>query len=292
MINRVRRSGRNLGPAAAALLACSGPPAAALLALAACSGPPAAAPAPTAEASSGQHHHHAGGPAPSGAPGGIVVVHAADQLRPTLTRLIPMFEEGFPGITVAISYGAGAEHVQHIRDGAPIDVFVSADAAVTDLVDDGLARGEREVVARNPVVIAVPKAGRIAGVADLARARVALCAEATECGRTSRAALAAATADVRPASVEPDPATALGRVRAGAADAALVQRTDLVAAERIDPGGELVAVEFQEANRIADEYAAIRPATGGNAVGADAFVTFLRSALVRHVLADAGLSPS
>lgn len=277
LLDRVRRPGRNLGPAAAAVLA-----------LAACSGPPAAAPAPIpAPSASGHHHHHAGGPAPSGAPGGIVVVHAADQLRPTLTRLIPMFEEGFPGITVAISYGAGAEHVQHIREGAPIDVFVSSETAVTDLVDDGFTRDDPEVIARNPVVIAVPQAGRIEGVADLARARVALCAEATDCGRSTRAALAAATADVRPATVEPDPAAALGRVRAGAADATLVQRTDLVS-----DGEELRAVEFREANRVADQYAAIRPTTGGNEAGADAFVAFLKSALVRHVLADAGLSPS
>ncbi|GLY92970.1 substrate-binding domain-containing protein [Actinoplanes sp. NBRC 103695] len=281
LFDRGRRPGRILGPAAAAVLALAG-----------CSGPPAAEPAPIpAPSESGHHHHHAGGPAPSGAPGGIVVVHAADPLRPTLTRLIPMFEEGFPGITVAVSYGAGTEHVQHIREGAPIDVFVSSETAVTELVGDGLTRDDPEVIARNPVVIAVPETGRIEGVADLARARVAMCAEATECGRSTRAALAAATADVRPATVEPDPAAALSRVRAGAADATLVQRTDLVSDGPVSGGKELRAVEFREANRVADQYAAIRPTTGGNAVGADAFVAFLKSSLVRHVLADAGLSP-
>jgi molybdate transport system substrate-binding protein len=115
---------------------------------------------------------------------------------------------------------------------------------------------------------------------------VALCAETTPCGRTSRAALTAAAVDVRPVSVEPDPATALSRVRAGAADAALVYRTDVV-----DAGQQLRAVDFSQANSLADEYTAIRPTTGVNTVGADALVAFLSSSLAKRIFADAGLSP-
>ena len=271
------------GPAVAALL----------LALPACSGPAPATPPPVAPApaaSGGHQHHHAAGPAPSGAPGGTVVVHAADELRPTLAKLIPMFEEGFPGIKVAIEYGASAEHVQHIREGAPIDVFVSTDATSTSLVTAGLSRGEPVVVARNPIVIAVPGAApqsRIATVLDLPKARVAMCAETVACGRSGRAALTAASVAVRPVAVEPDAAAALAQVRTGAADAALVHRTDVTAA-----GDDLRAVDIEAANRIADEYTAIRPTTGVNTVGADAFVTFLNSSLSRHRFADAGLSIS
>jgi molybdate transport system substrate-binding protein len=265
---------------------------AAVLLLPACSGSaPAAAPAPAEPppSSTAHHHHHSAAPAPSGAPGGTVVVHAADELRGTLTRLVPRFEEGFPGVRVAIEYGAGAEHTGHILDGAPVDVFVTAGTATAGLTGAGLVRGEPAVVARNPIVIAVPRATgeRIGGVADLAGARVALCAETTVCGRTSRAALAAASVDVVPAGVETDPAAALTRVRAGAADAALVHRTDVAAA-----GAGLRAVDFSQANRIADEYAALRITTGANAVGADAFVSFLGSSLARRVFADAGLSPA
>jgi molybdate transport system substrate-binding protein len=266
---------------------------AAFLGLSACSDPiPAAAPTPaTAPTSAGHlhHQHQAAAPAPSGAPGGTVVVHAADELRDTLARLVPKFEEGFPGVRIAVEYGPGAVHARHILDGAPVDVFVSADTAATDLVTAGHVRGAPAVVARNPIVIAVPRttAGEIAGVADLPGARVALCAETTRCGRTSRAALDAAAVDVRPASVEPDPAAALTRVRAGAADAALVYRTDVAAA-----GADLRAVDFSQANRIADEYTAIKVTAGPNTIGADAFVTFLGSALARRIFADAGLSPA
>jgi molybdate transport system substrate-binding protein len=257
--------------------------------LSGCSGPsPAIVPVRAAPASADHHQHHAAGPAPSGAPGGTVVVHAADELRDTLTHLVPRFEAGFPGVRVAVEYGAGVEHARHILAGAAVDVFVSAHAAATGAVSAGHARGSPAVVARNPIVIAVRAAVTdIAGVADLSGKRVALCAETTPCGRTGRAALDAAAVDVRPVAAPPDPAGALNLVRAGTADAALVYRTDVVTA-----GDDLRAVDFAQAARIADEYTAIKIVTGPNTVGADAFVAFLGSALARRVFADAGLSPA
>lgn len=260
------------------------------LGLAACSGTSSkSGRAPVAEPTSAghDHQHSAGGPVGSGAPGGTVVVHAADELRATLTQLVPKFEEAFPGVRVAVEYGRGSEHAGHILAGAPVDVFVSADAVATTQVAAGHVRGTPAVVARNPIVIAVPPSTGIAGVTDLLGTRVALCAETTPCGRMSRAALAAAAVDVRPVSVEPDPATALTRVRTGAADAALVYRTDVVTS-----GNDLRALDFSQALRIADEYTAIKVSTGLNIVGADAFVAFLNSALARHIFADAGLSPT
>jgi molybdate transport system substrate-binding protein len=258
----------------------------------ACSGPsPAIVPVPAAASTAAGHEHHrnhAAGPVPSGVPGGTVAVHAADELRDTLTLLVPKFEEGFPGIRVAVEYGPGAEHARHIVAGAAVDVFVSAHAVTTGQVATGHVRGTPAVVARNPIVIAVRTVGSgIARVADLAGRRVVLCAETTACGRTSRAALDAAAVDVRPVAVEPDPAAALDRVRNGDADAALVYRTDVVAA-----GGDLRAVDFAQATRIADEYTAVKITAGANTVGADAFVAFLGSALARRIFADAGLSPA
>jgi molybdate transport system substrate-binding protein len=260
-----------------------------VLAVSACSGPSPHGPVPgsASAASAGHDHHHgAAGPAESGAPGGTVVVHAADELRATLAKLVPKFEEAFPGVSVAVDYGPGAEHALHIIAGAPVDVFVSADASATGQLT-AQTRGTPVVVARNPIVIAVPTAAATRGVTDLRGARVTLCAETTPCGRNGRAALTAAAVDVRPVSVEPDPAAALTRVRTGAADAALVYRTDVVSA-----GAELRAIDFEQASRIADEYTAIRPTTGTNPTGADALVTFLSSSLARHIFADAGLSPT
>ncbi|MBL7259809.1 molybdate ABC transporter substrate-binding protein [Paractinoplanes lichenicola] len=259
------------------------------LGLSACSGP-VAAPTPTvpASASPAHHHQHSAGPPPSGAPQGTVIVHAADPLRDTLTKLIPKFEEAFPGAEVTVDYGAGLEHAQHILHGMPIDVFLSADEAATGMVTAAHDRGTPAVIARNPIVIALPPAGdRIRAIGDLRDARVALCADSTPCGRGSRAALEAAAVEVRRPTVEPDAPTALAQVTSGAVDAALTYRTDVITA-----GGNLRAVDFEQATGLADVYTAVRPTTGANPVAADAFVTFLNSSLARHIFADAGLSPA
>lgn len=264
----------------------------AALALAGCSSPappsaPAAAPAPPAASAGHEHHHEAAAAAASGAPGGILVVHAAEDLRATLTQLVPKFEEAFPGLRVAAAYGTGDEHTRHILDGAAIDVYLAAGPAADDLAVAGKVRGTPAVVARNPVVIAVRRTGdRVTGPADLATARVALCVASTPCGRAGRSALDAAGVPAPTDPGEADPAAALSRVRAGGADAALVRRGDLAGA------GDLRTIDFAPANRVADEFTAIRPTTGRNAIGADAFVSFLGSALARHVFADAGLSPA
>src|SRR5690349_9325507 len=96
----------------------------------ACSDEPPSPPPAAAGASGhlGHHSHHPVGPAPSGAPGGTILVHAADELRGTLDVLVPKFEEAFPGAEVVVEWGAGAEHAAHILDGMPVDVFVSADS--------------------------------------------------------------------------------------------------------------------------------------------------------------------
>ena len=262
----------------------------ALLGLTACSSPaaPTAAPPSPSAAAHAHHGHQATGPAPSGAPGGTVVVHAADELRPSLTQLVPKFEEGFTGIRIAVEYGPGPAHAQHILAGAPVDVFVSADATATTLVTAAHIRGTATVVARNPIVVAVPRTtpDKITAITDLSTARVALCADTLPCGRAARTALQAAAVDVQPATVTPAPAAALRQVRSGAADAALVHRTDVVTA-----ADGLRAVDFAQAAGTADEYTALKVTTGPNPVGADAFVTFLSSALARHIFADAGLSP-
>jgi molybdate transport system substrate-binding protein len=89
---------------------------------------------------------------------------------------VPTFEDAFPGIHVVVDYGPGAEHALHIIAGAPVDVFVSADAGATGQLT-AQTRGTPTVIARNPIVIAVPTAAATRGIADLRGARVALCAE-------------------------------------------------------------------------------------------------------------------
>jgi molybdate transport system substrate-binding protein len=267
----------------------------AALAAGGCSEPPPVTAPPSAPASSADHHHGdepaAGASvARSGAPNGRVVVHAADSLTPTFTALAARFEEAYPGTQVVLDFGTSATHAQHIIDGATVDVFASADPAATARVTKaGVTRSRPSVIALDPLVIAVPLANtaKVYGFADLTRpgVRVALCTEQVLCGMTARRVLDAAGVTVQPASVEPNAGTALVKVRSGGVDAALVYRTDVMAS-----GAQLRAVDFEQATSVADEYSVVAVKAGRNVIGASAFVSFVRSALARRVLTEAGFS--
>jgi molybdate transport system substrate-binding protein len=230
------------------------------------------------------HHDHDGvasvAPAGSGQPGGRLVVHADQQLRPALGVLAGKFEEAFPGTKVLVEYGEGAEHGEHIAHATAVDVLISGDAATTAGV---AAREEPAVIARDPLIIATARAATEVGeVADLRRSavRVAVCAKHTRCGAAART-----IPGLRPAMVEKDGITAVTAVVSGTADAALVYRTDVVAAK-----ADLRVVDFREGVAHADQYAVVLLKQGQNPITADAFGALMRSALAQRVLSDAGFS--
>jgi len=117
-----------------------------------------------------------------------------------------------------------------IGNGAPADVFASADETTLQrLVDAGLL--ERPVVfATNALAIAVAEGNPegITGLGDLARDDlvVVLCDPAVPAGAYARRALASAGVVVEPASFELDVKAALAKVTSGDADAAIVYETD------------------------------------------------------------------
>ena len=87
-----------------------------------------------------------------------ITVGAASSLRPLLDEVVPLFE-GETGITVLVSYGASGAIARQIEQGAPIDVFASADATqVNDLIlgrflvlDSIFTWGYGQLVAVRPV---------------------------------------------------------------------------------------------------------------------------------------------
>ncbi len=69
-----------------------------------------------------------------------IVVGAASDLRPAFTKVAADFTSA-SGIRVTLSFGGSGQLKRQIEDGAPIDVFASADRAlVENLVDQGLAQ--------------------------------------------------------------------------------------------------------------------------------------------------------
>lgn len=217
---------------------------------------------------------------------GEITVFAAASLTETFTELGARFEQANPDTTVTFNFGGSSALAGQIADGAPADVFASASTANMDQVA-GAVSGAPAVFVRNRLEIAVP-AGNPAGVTGLAdlgdeELTIALCAEQVPCGAAARRALDAAGVTAAPDTLERDVRAVLTKVRLGEVDAALVYRTDVLAA-----GDEVEGIEFPESSRAVNDYPIATLAQAPNPAGARAFVDFVRSGTGRSVLADAG----
>ena len=237
-----------------------------LLVLPACgSGAPEAAtapPAPTAGVS--------GAPSVSG----TINVFAASSLTGAFTEIGAAFEAAHPGTRVVLNFGASSALAQQVLSGAPADVFAAASPATMATVVDAGDAADPRVFVRNRLEIAVPadNPGKVTGLADLARPEltIALCAPKVPCGAAAAKAFAAAGLTAAPDTLEQNVKAALSKVVLGEVDAALVYRTDVLAA-----GDKVRGIAYPEADRAVNDYPIATITEAENIVGAAAFVTYV-----------------
>ena len=152
------------------------------------------------------------------------------------SRSASRFEDEQPTSTVEFSFAASSELAVQIQEGAPADVFASADETnMEKVVDSGDVTAEPAIFARNRLAIAVEQGNPedIEGLDDLADPDlvVVLCASEVPCGRFADEALANAGVSVTPASRAENVKAALTPVELGEADAAIVYVTDVEASD-------------------------------------------------------------
>ena len=133
----------------------------------------------------------AGCGAPAGGAGTTLTVFAAASLKAPFTALADEFEAAHPGTTVTLSFAGSSDLATQISQGAPADVFASADAGtMAKLGSAGLVEGSPRDFASNVLTIAVPPGNpaSIATFADLAKpgARTVICAAQVPCGAATK----------------------------------------------------------------------------------------------------------
>ena len=100
-----------------------------------------------------------------------LTVHAAASLTDAMHELAPMYEKA-SGDKLVFNFGASSALARQIQEGAPADVFFSADEAKMDTLEKAglLLPGTRESLLGNTLVIVVPadSALKIDGAAALA----------------------------------------------------------------------------------------------------------------------------
>ncbi len=215
-----------------------------------------------------------------------LTVFAAASLQPAFDKIGGKLSST-QNIATTFSYAGTQTLTTQLTQGAPADVFASADVAhMTTIQSAGLLHSQSVLFAHNRLEIAVAK-GNPKGIhtlADLARSGlvVVLADPSVPAGKYAAQALAKAGATVHPASLEQQVTGVLSKVTLGEADAGIVYVSDIVTSGQVDG---IVIPENQ--NVIADYPIAVLK-SAQNQTGAVAFVDLVLGTEGQSILTAAG----
>lgn len=206
--------------------------------------------------------------------GGDLTVYAAASLKIAFDELASAFEAQHPHVHVLpVVYDGSSTLATQLVEGAPADVFASADEANMATVTDAGLAADPQLFATNTLVIVTPDGNpaEVAGLADLGDegVSVVLCAPEVPCGAASRTLLSNAGVTVKPASSEQNVTAVLSKVAAGEADAGLVYATDVRGRSDVE------AIVPEGADRVVNRYPIVAMKDAANPAAAAAFTAFV-----------------
>ena len=219
-------------------------------------------------------------------PGGLTVFAAA-----SLTDALSEIGEGYEketGARVAFNFGASSTLARQIEEGAPADLFVSADEAKVDgllekkLVDSAT---RRELLSnRLVIVVAAENGAKVSAPADLATSTVSVLAlaepQTVPAGIYAKAYLGKVglwSRVIEKVVPTENVRAALAAVESGNADAAIVYATDAGISKRVR-----VAVEVPETDTPRIVYVAAVPVGARDAAAGRRFLERLSSERARE----------
>jgi len=230
-----------------------------------------------------------------------LTIYAAASLTDAFTEMGEAFESSHPGVMVTFNFGGSQNLRTQIEQGAPADVFASANTKEMDalVAQDMVHAGAPEVFLTNQLVAILPKenpAG-IASLEDLSRPglKLVLAAEEVPAGRYAReileklnARFGAGYRDKVLANVvsnEDNIRQAVTKVQLGEADASIVYASDAVAVP------ELQRIEIPPEMNVIAEYPIARLAESTNPDLADGFIEYVLSPQGQATLKKWGFTP-
>ena len=226
----------------------------------------------------------------SAAGGGKLIVFAAASLKKSFTDIGEQFKTDNPGSDVEFSFAGSSDLVTQLTQGAPADVFASADTRNMDKAAQAdLLSGQPVNFASNTLTIVTtpgnPK--KIASFADLAKPDVTtvVCAPQVPCGSATQTVEKALNVTLNPVSEESQVTDVLGKVTSGQADAGLVYVTDAQGA-----GDKVTAVAFPESSKAVNIYPIAVLKQSKNPELAQKFVDAVTGEAGQKVLSAAGFA--
>ncbi|MFT3719755.1 molybdate ABC transporter substrate-binding protein [Pseudorhodoferax sp.] len=222
-----------------------------------------------------------------------ITVSAAASLTDAFKELAAKFEAARPGVSVRTNFAASGVLLQQMSQGAPVDVFASADQATMDRADAQklIDAATRRNFVTNSLVLIEPAQGGVGlkGLDDLGGAavkRIAVGKTATvPVGRYTQEVLTAAQlwTALEPKFVQADSVRqVLDYVGRGEVDAGFVYRTDAAIA------GDKVRIVASPQGATPVSYPIAVVADSRNKAAAADFIAFVGSDAAQQVLARYG----
>jgi molybdate transport system substrate-binding protein len=224
-------------------------------------------------------------------PSGELTVFAAASLTESFDAIAGKFEKKYPDVEVKLNYDASSNLATQINQGAPADVFASADEDnLRKTIDAGADTPPPVVFAKNALAIAVEKGNpkKVKRLADLRKPGlvVVLCADQVPCGKYAAEALTKAGVSLDPASKEENAKATLSKVSLGEADASIVYVTDVNASK-----GTTTGVTIPDRVNVVATYPVGVVTESRNKAAAKAWVRFVRSKEAQATLRKFGFLP-
>jgi molybdate transport system substrate-binding protein len=239
--------------------------------------------------------------APSAAHAALTIYGAAS-LKGVLDKVKAAYETANPGTTLTISTDSSATLETQIEQGAPADVFLSADTTnPKKLVDKGLAAGAAITFAGNKLTIIVPTTNPavINAPSDLAKSGVKVIGAGDAVPITKYAAMLVANlakesgypADfaakymANVASKEDNVKAIVAKIELGEGDAGIVYVTDSKASTKV------TTVDVPDTANVPATYAGVVVKASKNAAAAQAFLMWLAGPDGQAILTTFGFLP-
>ena len=219
---------------------------------------------------------------------GSVTVLAAASLTEVYGDLATRFEALHPNVTITQSFGGSSALAAQIVQGAPADLFATANEATMKTVTDAGLTDETPIVyATNVLTLIVPPSNPagVKTITDLVKpnVKVALCDKTVPCGSAAITLLAAENLKVTPVTLETDVKAVLTKVELDEVDAGLVYVTDAQVAST-----KVKQIPVADAANVVNTYPIALLKSSTNKPAATAFEKFILSKTGLVALKKAG----
>jgi molybdate transport system substrate-binding protein len=238
--------------------------------------------------------------AANGKPSGSITVFAAASLTTAFEEIGANFMKAHPGTTVGFNFAGSNTLAQQITQGAPVDVFASADEQ--NMQDAAKDMNAPQTFVKNRLTVIVPKSnpGKIHSLKDLANKGVAIAVAdpsvpigmytlqvLDKMGKSSAYGSGYESAvKANFVTLETSVTAIVQKVLLGEVDAGYVYVSDAVANQK-----DVTEIPIPKQYNVIAEYPIATAKTSGNPNTAQAFVKYLLTPAAQKILQENGFIP-